>query len=394
MTMATTSANAEFAEPGEQQVVTPGELWAQVRGDWSGKEVQNGYTLTYVWMANQLGHFALGLGINSLLTWGLSAIAAGLGIDLMLAFSARWRELGWWALVHAIPVVQLAGWSAKEYWDYRVARRQAQGNIFDFNGWDVMLDAATAVGFIAAGIAVSYVAFWSHGAAVLVFAVALVLTVFVGWYWLKRKYCFQRALIPYLYRLADVGSEFTVGPEEVRRVVDGFLAGSGHRHLLVFGSPGTGRTGLSVALLTEHCFGVHKARYMSWSRLIERARMGDDRPEHDGRAAWPRGDSDIVAIDDVVKASEAEGAVLLQQFQQDLDLLPAAEAAMLARRRTVWVLGQPGPDAQQPYTAWVRAVARSLGVVESSVGVLHIRSLSPTARARTRTRRLSSFLGH
>lgn len=394
MTTATTPANTDFAASGEQQVVTPAELWAQVRGDWGGKEVQNGYTLTYVWMANQLGHFALGMGINSLLIWALSAVAAGVGVDLMLAFSGRWRELGWWVLVHAVPPVQLAVWCGKEYYDYRVARKQAEGNIFDFNGWDVMLDAATAVGFIAAGIAVSYVAFWSHGWAVALFLAELVLTVFVGWYWLKRKYCFQRALIPYLYRLADVGSQFTVGPEEVRRVVDGFLAGSGCRHLLVFGSPGSGRTGLSVALLTEHCFRVHKARYMSWARLIERARMGDDRPEHDGRAAWPRGDSDIVAIDDVVKAPEAEGAVLLNQFLQDLDLLPPAEAATLARRRTVWVLGQPGPDAQQPYTAWVQAVARSLGVVESSVGVLHLRGLPPAVLAQARTRRLSGFLGH
>lgn len=37
-----------------------GEIARQAVSDWFGKEVQSGYTLTYIWMANQLGHFTLG----------------------------------------------------------------------------------------------------------------------------------------------------------------------------------------------------------------------------------------------------------------------------------------------------------------------------------------------
>ena len=40
--------------------ITPWKLVLQAKADFWAKEVQTGYTYTYVWMTNQFGHFNLG----------------------------------------------------------------------------------------------------------------------------------------------------------------------------------------------------------------------------------------------------------------------------------------------------------------------------------------------
>src|SRR4051812_20879090 len=106
---------------GGKPVVTNQTLWKQVLADFLGKEVQDGYTLTYVWMANQLGHFTLGLMFTLLPVWLLRWLFDG----------CRTSTCGGWvaAVVFVVGVV-------KEANDYRQARTATTGHSFDFDGAD------------------------------------------------------------------------------------------------------------------------------------------------------------------------------------------------------------------------------------------------------------------
>lgn len=376
----------------QEQVVSGRELWRQALKDFGGKEVQNGYTLTYVWMANQLGHFTLGFLLSFLLVWLVQLLLPS-GCCSLSPFSASPRDvqlsgtLCAWAI--AIAAVQALGWVAKEIHDYRVARNGTLRNIFDFNGWDVFRDAATAVAFIGFGIAVAFSALLSWRLALWVFAGGLVLALIPARYWLQRKYCFQRGKLPFLFRLSDFEGRFRKPEQE--RSIDDLLAAppNAHRHLLIFGETGTGRTGLAVGILTEHLFKVRRARYMTWAKFIETATYRPDTQE--AEQAWPWQDSDIVVLDDVVKMV---GASVLDQPGQIAEQLGKLDeehrdtTTRLGRRSTVWVLGAASEEAKDE---WVQALAGALGVRQTDF--MRAELVHPE-RKPPRRRYMAAFLGH
>ena len=50
------------------------EIVSQLRYDWFGKDVQQTPTVSYVWTADQFGHFGLGFQITFLFSWILAAL--------------------------------------------------------------------------------------------------------------------------------------------------------------------------------------------------------------------------------------------------------------------------------------------------------------------------------
>src|SRR5947207_3079612 len=75
------------------------ELLVQFKNDLWCKEVETGYTVSYTWMANQLGHFALGFVPTVL---------------FMTACFAIWGISSWFALLALLPISLMIG---KEYGD-------------------------------------------------------------------------------------------------------------------------------------------------------------------------------------------------------------------------------------------------------------------------------------
>lgn len=380
-------------------VVTPRQLLQQAWSDWGGKEVQTGYTLTYVWMANQLGHFTIGFGLTLMLTWigqlligWLSCACTQEGFvritaqALSLPGDIRPMQAlcGW---TGGLAVGQVLFWAGKEYRDIRVVRHDAQGNLFALNQRDLFLDAGTAILFIAFGVAVAYASFWSWQWAVIVFMVALALALMPAHYWMSRKYCFQRACLPFLFRLSDITGRIACPQNNAVGQVQAFVAGQGCcRHLLVFGERGTGRTTLAVAMLTEHCFQVRRARYASWAKFLETADSIDQVGQHNGQTVWAWQDCDIIALDDVMVVPPGTSP-LLADFERGLNALPPAARQMLNQRRTVWVLGATElADAPQ----WAQALA---GALHADVTTCHYIGMQRGAD-RDRRKLTSRFLGH
>jgi hypothetical protein len=318
------------------------DVWVQAKRDWADKEVQRTYTTTYIWMTNQLGHFTLGFLVTFMIGWVVVIVCGPI---------PREQFISGWML--AIPAAQLIIWVGKELLDYRNAKKETDGTAFPFDGWAVTYDVLTAVGFVLSGIVVSYLSFISLRAAVVVFFVGLLLALIPAKYWLSRKLCFQKAALPYLSRLADFKGGSFAQPQDVDRIV-GFLSGqSVFRHLFVFGETGTGRTTLAVAIATERTFVVRSARYMSWSKFVENAQREPEPDVQDGMHIWPWRDSDIVILDDVVKAAGAD-STSVQDIVKDLKRFPGV-CQQLAARQTVWVLG-PQPNG------WATALGDALNV--------------------------------
>jgi hypothetical protein len=178
-----------FLPPKYRHSFSAGELFRQMRDDLIAKEVQTGYTMTYVWMANQLGHVALGFAGVAIPIWAWSLFSPRPPLVLI-------------TLV-AITVIVL-----KEVRDFNLdlARTKKADGWFSPARGDLALDAGTASLFMVLGVACGVAAHlgWHYpilplGAAIATCAVGL----FAGGYWLPRKKCFQMAALPFVYRLSD-----------------------------------------------------------------------------------------------------------------------------------------------------------------------------------------------
>ncbi len=350
--------------------VTAREVLSQAVADWLDKEVQAGYTYTYIWMTNQLGHFTLGFGPVLLFDWLARTIWFFCHRhDMPLPPYAPCISYGFAGLLALF-------WTAKEVRDVIVAQKQAAGHAFAVNSGDLWKDAGTAVFFFSCGIIPAALSFYNPGYALLSFAVLLPAAV-VGpaWYWMSRKLCFQRAQLPFLARLADFTSKFSavagrVGPREIEAfaLTPGPGPTGAFQHLLIFGAAGTGRSTLAVAICTEHTFEVQTGRYTTWSKFQDLdASGGAEDPKH----VWPWRHADILVLDDIHERSTQEVDLVIDDIEGQIRCLKDDTFKALRERRVVWVLGPILGDDGVP-GLWIEMFADCLDLDKSCFGVVEL----------------------
>jgi hypothetical protein len=379
----------------------PGEVWRQVVEDWTGKDVQSGYTLTYTWAANELGHFAIGLGLTPVFVWTAYLIQ-------VIFFRPGHQSLPFApspVLVWSIAAVHVGGWVLKEALDVRKERRQVGGSWFVIDIREVRSDAFTAVAFIGYGAGVAgFLLLQSPWSLAVVFW-GLIPTVLFGWYWLPSKLSFQRANIPTQLRLSSLERGISFG-NDVKRRLESFCCPKTESltsgdpapnadHIVIFGDCKSGKSAMAVAIATECAFNCRKTLYTTFQKFIHFTPQGSgDEPgkpvaNHfvrspfyrvwrwfrslpnrtetapataalpklvrvDGRELWHWEDVDVLVIDDV----PCETVTLSGSYQGDAGsetLANELENVLVAQGpfgnlpaknsvRTVWVVGGKGPD--------------------------------------------------
>jgi hypothetical protein len=336
------------------------------------KDVQDAITASYVWMADQIGHLALGLVPTLLACWLISAFGLAEGVQAV-AFAAA--ALLIWAY-----------WLSKERADYRETRQRAQG-VFPFDSADVLWNVKTALLYFGIGGALAAAAFVSFWLMLAALALALYPALRVAFWWLRRKLAFQQAGLPYLFRLANFGGGLDpglMGPISLlaslkeRKVCfwDVMLGRDpvpdgdpGIRHIVVAGPLGAGKTSLAVGIGTEFAFALGIGRYVTATKLMQFATAPAGPAgalEHeDGRWLWPWREADLLLIDDVdAGATRPEDFVAAMTGSSG-----AAPLGWLAEKRSVWVVG----DVSRAL-AWKAAFAGLMGIGADGITAVELRS--------------------
>lgn len=358
------------------------------------KDVQDPITASYVWLADQQGHIALGLIATLLVCLPISDVVGGL-----------WRTI--LCVMAAIGIFTF--WIKKEWDDYHQTLKNARGSVFGFDKADIRWNMKTALFFFALGgavVAAGFVSPWCIGLVVALFAWPAAR---ITYWWLRRKLAFQQAGLPYLYRLANFHGDLDA--KEVStisalanmkertqlfwHVVFGrdVVAPSDPpvRHLLICGPLSKGKTCLAVGIGCEFAFALGRCRYLSALELLELVAREDmagdecDDEYNDGRLIWPLRDCDLLIMDDldVGVATRKDGALkavslirpeeygnALKQFGG-----PDPQLGWLAGRRSVWVIDDP-----QKKDEWQTAIAKLLGVANTGVMVIDLEKAGPDGK--------------
>ena len=323
------------------------DVLAQFWADIYGKEVQSAATYSYMWLADQMGHVCLGIVIDFALTLVMRYVAPWLGI----AYS--WQNfLG---LLLAALAVSLWEVSA-----YKTSVSQATG-LFPLDRKLLRDNAAIAAGYMVLGTAIGFVFHQeSELRSVLWFIALVAVGVLFAPPWIRQKMIWQKASLPYLFRLADMGP--TIGVEAAQKLqalIDKGAPPDTPPVQVVIGGPiSSGRTPIAAGIGTEYAFKKTKVRYLDLSSLLEFAAQPPDPTAKPPKPAymddlgpsnldyWPWSESQVLIIDDVgplVAATNPDLNGSLAAFRKLLSEGLGSIAPLVRRCHTVWVMGDLQP---------------------------------------------------
>jgi putative flippase GtrA len=259
--MAKTAAVAQptaFEEPSGRVPTAPDVpksfLLVQFWRDIFGKEVQSAATYSYLWMADQMGHVALGIILQFALTFVLQY------------FFGLWD-----ALASGLALLGISG--VVSFWEYRaysVAAADADKGIFPLDRTLLRDNAVIAAAYMIFGVLAGYAFHLPVWWGTVIFLIAMVLSIYYAPYWLRQKIVWQKAALPYLSRLADVKSQVEkTAATAIQDLVDSHPGTAPWRQIILAGPVGSGRTPLLTGLGTDLAFKGYKVRYIPFDSLLE-----------------------------------------------------------------------------------------------------------------------------
>jgi len=310
------------------------QFWVDV----FGKEVQSATTYSYVWMADQSGHVCLGIVLTTL----LATLARWIGI------MADWGIIGG-ALLCSIVV---------SYWEFRAYRKSVKDatGLFPLDRELLRANAIIAAGYMVLGAGIAFFFHQSDYWLVLGLIVLGIIGLALAPPWLRQKIIWQRAGLPFLFRLAN--AQHTVADEvakQLQKLIEAETpSATAPRQVIVGGPIGSGRTAIAAGIGTEFAFKKATVRYVSLAALLEFAAQPAD-PDYaddagpDNIRYWRWSQAQVLIIDDIgplIAAKHEAGQADLKQFELTLTNGLGSIAAVLAKCHTVWVIGDLRANGQ------------------------------------------------
>ena len=349
-----------------QHNLSSADVRRQLKADLIGKDSHRGVTLSYAWLANQFGHFGLGL----LLALVLYKLFIHL-FEFSIIKAAVWAGIGSAIIWLLFEIVNFLGPLRRHL--LPGMRNQAGGSQHPFPpAWrNIAFDTGTDVLFFWLG-AFSASLFCQFTVGMLIaWVLVSVALVYPSRYWYRTKIYLQAAQYPFQFRLSQWN--FTLSEAQKNTVLQYVDKQEQGRHLLIYGAKGSGKTSLAVAIATERSFRQCPCTYTTGVKLY--TRFFEQRP--DARQAdhplWDWWSCQTLVIDDI-----NPGEPVLHDLITPNDFLRLVDTYTshplnrdtLKKANVIWVLGSEIRQ-QESAGAWEKML-RELGVDPAHIHLLRL----------------------
>lgn len=326
--------------------------------DLIGKDSYRGVTLSYAWLANQSGHFALGFVPTCFMYQWLRHCWA---IEYP-AKVAAWLVALFWLLFEVFNVLKSIFFS-----------KPKGGFTFQPRWGNVVFDTATdvlvfAIGAFAASVACN----WCHNLWI-EWLVAMLLFLYPAYYWYTTKICQQQADFPFQFRLSQWAGGLT---EEQKRTVLHFLAqGLNHQsqHLLVTGAINSGKTSIGIGIGNELAIQHQAVSYVTATKLLELFYLPN--PALENNRLWHWRNAGTLIIDDInpalpngATAIFLSSAIMKAHLQNPF--FGQQNTTALLQQNVIWILGS-GTGGQAQLSDW-QSMLQQLGIAPANIVWLHL----------------------
>lgn len=331
----------------------------QLRADLIGKDSYRGVTFSYTWLANQFGHFSLGF-IPTLVIYDLFTNA--FDKEAAAFYSAVLISVGWLLF----ETYNFLGPLLLEK-EPNAGTSPTSGSRYAFQpAWEnVAFDTITDLLFFWTGAFSACRLFTGSAIVVVMLLLFTVSLIYPCRYWYLTKMYLQIPQYPFQFRLSQWRSgAVTKGTKDT---VSRFLHSDARgRHLLIYGSKGSGKTSLSIGIATEFSIKHTPCVYTTAMKLY--CMFFEKEERHLSDHLWDWRTASLLVIDDINPGYPVREEVMSPElFLKLLDAYGANRdnRQVIRSSNMIWVLGNRVSEDRGP-DKW-EAMLKDIGVAEENI---------------------------
>ena len=351
------------------------QIYQQLNKDLIGKDSYRGVTLTYAWLANQFGHFSLGfiptVVIHFFLTATNPSVVAFVsifGIDPPVRNAEYWSAFlvwGAWIIFETFNFLKPLVWG-------KSSRKKALGDgnyVFQPAWYNVTFDTLTDLAYFGMGALAASLICNYHEEMLIGLGVLIVLVSYPAYYWYTTKMLLQNAEYPFQLRLSQWNN--AIKDANVTYLLDFLKSRQKGKHILVFGSKGTGKTTLAVAIATEASIKNSCCSYVTAVKLLSMFYDPQNLEYQGGLWDWRK--CDLLVIDDINPGRPVRSDIISTElFYEILNNLDngAHNIEHIKNKNIIWVMGSDDPTNMLE-EKW-KLLLNQIGIDNSNIKVIDL----------------------
>jgi hypothetical protein len=335
------------------------DILRQLKADLIGKDSYRGVTLTYSWLANQVGHFALGF------------------IPTIVLYFYLVKHTTMQKPIYIAPMIVSAFWFLFELWNVlgplATKRKSTSPLIYMPRGkyvfppaWgNLVFDTFTDLCFFWLGACAATLPIGYYPPIPFIAIGLIAILMYPIYYWYVTKMYMQSALYPFQFRLAQFATD--INATEKVKVYEFLNRNNGRKHLLIFGSNTSGTTGLAVGIATEKSIRHHKCTYTTTMKLFAMCTQTDTDILSAEANLWTWRTCSFLLIDDINPGSSVQNVITPQTFLAMITTPGQNNTIDIANKSVIWVMGKDDSTS----STWLTFL-QSLGISPQDILVVDI----------------------
>ena len=343
--------------------ITKTEVIRQLKKDLIGKDSYRGVTLTYSWLANQFGHFSLGF-IPTVVIYHFIKDKPGIN------YPELWASLGVWLAWILFEVYNFLGPLLLKVPTQLTALSRGQYT-FRPSWLNLAFDTATDIVYFGIGAITASLLCHYHPQALITLIILLALVSYPAYYWYTTKMYLQNAEYPFQLRLSQWNQN--IRPEHKAAVLN-FLndKDQGGKHMLIFGSRGSGKTSLSVSIATEASINSNCCSYITAVKLLSLFYDTATPPQHINKL-WSWRNCNLLVIDDINPGKPVKSDIITTElFYEILNNVDCGPDNLkhIRDKNIIWVMGSDDPTNMLE-EKWERLL-QQIGIPKSKITTIDL----------------------
>jgi hypothetical protein len=310
------------------------DILTQIKDDLIGKDSYRGVSLSYAWLANQLGHISLGVIVAIIFYHVYYFFTCIHRYDYAAYFSGiLWTSF---EAYNFLGPLLLKKDSAK------VKLNQQSQYTFQPKWLNIFFDTFTDICFFWLGAFCFYQYFDANFSLDWVlYALGIYLSI-AFCYWYPVKIYLQQARFPWQCRL----SQWThlMHQQNVKSVESFLKVRDKVAHVIIYGSANKGKTTLAIGMATERAFHWKTCAFVPFAKFLSDVKSVPS--QIPGPSFWDWKTADTMIIDDI-NPSDPAGYEFMKIAQIDAQILEVKE--LLWRKNVIWIIGAGDLVAWQNY---------------------------------------------
>ncbi len=296
------------------------DILTQLKDDLIGKDSYRGVSLSYAWLANQLGHFTLG-ALLALIFYHITCFE-------QYHIAAYFSGIVWTSFegYNFLGPLLFKKDSAK------VKLNTQSQYTFQPKWLNIFFDTFTDICFFWLGALCFYQYFDANFSLKWALIAVGIYLMIAFCYWYPVKIYLQQARFPWQCRLSQW--PHLMHQQNVKAVESFIKVKDKPTHVLVYGPAHVGKTTLAIGMATERAFHWKTCAFVSFAKFLSDIKSAPN--QIPGPSYWDWKVADTMVIDDI-NPSDPAGYEFMKVAQIDAQILDVKD--MLWRKNVIWIIG-------------------------------------------------------